>query len=113
MGKPKEVALLVCAGDAIGAAVARRFAAGGYTVCIGRRQPEKSNELIAELKAVGQDVRAFAVDARSEAEVQKLFADVEANVGPIAVCLFNAGSNVNKPILETSERLFFKAWELA
>lgn len=113
MAMPKEVALLVGAGDAIGAAVARRFAAGGCTVCIGRRQPEKSNALIAELKALGQDVRAFAVDARSEAEVQRLFADVEDNVGPIAVCLFNAGSNVNKPILETSERLFFKAWELA
>uniref|UniRef100_UPI0015D782C4 SDR family NAD(P)-dependent oxidoreductase n=2 Tax=Pseudomonadota TaxID=1224 RepID=UPI0015D782C4 len=28
-------------------------------------------------------------------------------------CLFNAGSNVNKPLLETTEKLFFKAWELA
>lgn len=108
-----KVALLVGAGDAIGAAVARRFAAGGYTVCIGRRQPEKSGELIAQLEAKGEAAHAFAVDARNEAEVQQLFADVEAKVGPIEVCLFNAGSNVNKPILETTERLFFKAWELA
>ena len=34
-------------------------------------------------------------------------------IGPIEVCLFNAGSNVNKPLLETTEKLFFKAWELA
>lgn len=113
MDGKQRVALLVGAGDAIGAAVARRFAAGGYVVCIGRRQPEKSGELIAELKKLGQGVHAFAVDARSEAEVQKLFAEVEAKVGPIDVCLFNAGSNVNKPLLETTERLFFKAWELA
>ena len=33
--------------------------------------------------------------------------------GPIEVCLFNAGSNVNKSLLETTEKLFFKAWELA
>jgi NAD(P)-dependent dehydrogenase (short-subunit alcohol dehydrogenase family) len=108
-----RVALLVGAGDAIGAAVARRFAAGAYAVCIGRRQPEKSGELIAELKNLGQGVHAFAVDVRSEAEVQKLFAEVEAKVGPIDVCLFNAGANVTKPLLETTERLFFKAWELA
>lgn len=31
------VALLVGAGDAIGAAVARRFAAGGLQVCVARR----------------------------------------------------------------------------
>jgi NAD(P)-dependent dehydrogenase (short-subunit alcohol dehydrogenase family) len=38
---------------------------------------------------------------------------VEENVGPIEICLFNAGSNVNKPLLDTTEKLFFKAWELA
>ncbi|MGM3262808.1 SDR family oxidoreductase, partial [Klebsiella pneumoniae] len=53
------------------------------------------------------------VDARKEEDVQKLFADVEKDVGPVEVCLFNAGSNVNKPLLETTEKLFFKAWELA
>src|SRR5215467_3968841 len=106
MDGKQRVALLVGAGDAIGAA-------GGYAVCIGRRQPEKSGELIVELKNLGQGVHAFAVDVRSEAEVQKLFAEVEAKVGAIDVCLFNAGANVTKPLLETTERLFFKAWELA
>ena len=107
------VALLVGAGDAIGAAVARRFAAGGLKVCIARRDGTKSQALVDELNAAGADVRAFSVDARKEDEVQKLFAEVEANVGPIEVCLFNAGSNVSTPLLETTEKLFFKAWELA
>ena len=73
------VALLVGAGDAIGAAVARRFARGGYRVCMARRDAGKSRRVLEEL----------------------------------TVCLFNAGSNVNKPLLETTERLFFKVWELA
>ena len=34
------VALLVGAGDAIGAAVAQRFAAGGYSVCVARRDAD-------------------------------------------------------------------------
>jgi NAD(P)-dependent dehydrogenase (short-subunit alcohol dehydrogenase family) len=113
MSKSNEVALLVGAGDAIGAAVARRFAEGGYKVCIARRDAEKSKLLAEELKARGAEFHAFSVDARKEEEVQKLFAEVEKNVGPIEICLFNAGSNVNMPLLETTEKLFFKAWELA
>lgn len=105
--------LLVGAGDAIGSAVARRFAKGGYKVCIARREAAKSQGLVDELKAEGLTIHAFSVDARQETEVQALFATVEKDIGPIEVCLFNAGSNVNKPLLETTEKLFFKAWELA
>jgi NAD(P)-dependent dehydrogenase (short-subunit alcohol dehydrogenase family) len=113
MADSRGVAILVGAGDAIGAAVARRFAEGGYTICICRREATKSQGLVDELKAAGHQIHAFSVDARSEAEVQDLFARVEKEIGPIEVCLFNAGSNVNKPLIETTEKLFFKAWELA
>ena len=113
MAERRGVAILVGAGDAIGAAVARRFAAGGYTVCICRRDASKSQGLVGELRAAGHNVHAFSVDARQEAEVQGRFAQIEKEFGPIEVCLFNAGSNVNKPLLETTEKLFFKAWELA
>jgi len=113
MSKSSGVALLVGAGDAIGAAVARRFAEGGYKVCIARREAAKSQALVDELNAAGCDVRAFSTDARDEKSVQKLFEQVEKDVGPIEVCLFNAGANVGKPLLETTERLFFRAWQLA
>src|SRR5258708_19953459 len=102
-----RVALLVGAGDAIGAAVARRFARGGYKVCLARREAAKSQGLLDEAKAAGQDIRAFSVDARNEAEVQGLFTRVEAQVGAIDISLFHAGSNVDKPVLETTEKLFF------
>jgi len=113
MSKSSGVALLVGAGDAIGAAVARRFAEGGYKVCIARREAAKSRALVDELNAAGYDVRAFSTDARDEMSVQKLFEQVEKDAGPIEVCLFNAGANVGKPLLETTERLFFRAWQLA
>jgi NAD(P)-dependent dehydrogenase (short-subunit alcohol dehydrogenase family) len=113
MAGSRGVAILVGAGDAIGAAVARRFAEGGYTICICRRDGAKSQDLVDELKAAGHEIHAISVDARQEAEVQALFARVEKEIGPIEVCLFNAGSNVNKPLIETTEKLFFKAWELA
>src|ERR1700693_1041345 len=113
MVESRGVAILVGAGDAIGAAVARRCAKGGYTVCICRRDAAKSRGLVDELNAAGHGAHAFSVDARQEAEGQKLFADGEQNIGPIETCLYKAGSNVNKPLLETTEKLFFKAWELA
>ena len=55
-----EVALLVGAGDAIGAAVARRFATGGYKVCIARRDAAKSASLIEELRALRAEVQRLA-----------------------------------------------------
>jgi NAD(P)-dependent dehydrogenase (short-subunit alcohol dehydrogenase family) len=113
MAGGRGVAILVGAGDAIGAAVARRFSEGGYTICICRREAAKSQGLVDELRAAGREIHTFSIDARQEAEVQALFSRVEQEIGPIEVCLFNAGSNVNKPLIETTEKLFFKAWELA
>src|SRR5258708_28573843 len=107
------VALLVGAGDAIGAAVARRFAAGGYAVCVARRDAEKSRSFVQEIIASGGVARAVGTDVRSEEAVQALFAQVEAELGPVEVCLFNAGANVKSPLIETGAQLFFKAWELA
>jgi len=108
-----RAALLVGAGDAIGAAVARRFAAGGYRVCIARRDAAKAQPLVEEMAAADRYVRAYSVDARQEAQVKDLCEQVEREVGPIEVCLFNAGANVQKPLLETSSELFIKAWQLA
>ena len=107
------VALLVGAGDAIGAAVARRFAAGGYSVCVARRDAEKSRSVVQDIVASGGTARAVGTDVRNEEAVRALFAQVEAELGAIEVCLFNAGANVKSPLIETSANLFLKAWELA
>ena len=112
-GRKSEVALRVGAGDAIGTAVARRFAAGGYAVCVARRSAEKSQRLVQEIVSSGGVARAVSTGVRDEEAVQALFAQVEAELGPVEVCLFNAGANVKSPLIETSARLFFKAWELA
>src|SRR5258705_152283 len=50
----KGVVMLVGAGDAIGAAVARRLAGGGYKVCIGRRDCAKAHRLGEPVEAEGR-----------------------------------------------------------
>ena len=108
MGKIKKVALGVGAGDAIGAAFARRFAAGGYSVAIARRDGLKSEALVEDIRNSGGSAHAFSIDARDEASVVNLFSSIEKELGPIEVCLFNAGANFRSPLTETSSELFEK-----
>ncbi|MFT5172669.1 MAG: NAD(P)-dependent dehydrogenase (short-subunit alcohol dehydrogenase family) [Gammaproteobacteria bacterium] len=108
----QPVALVVGAGDAIGAAFARRFASGGYTVIMARRHPERAAALLEETAARGLIVKCVALDTRHEGEVQALFETVERDIGPIEVCLYNAGANANFSILETTSEMYRKVWEL-
>lgn len=56
------VALVVGAGDFIGAAIAKRFAAGGFVTAVGRRNADKLAPLVAEIEASGGRARGFALD---------------------------------------------------
>jgi len=109
---PRPVALAVGAGDAIGAAFARRFCAGGYAVAVARRDAAKSAALIEEVGAAGGTLRAYSSDARDEGATAALFDTVEADLGAIDVVLYNAGANAKVPILETDAKLYRKVWEL-
>ncbi len=103
---------VIGAGDFIGAAIARRFAAEGYLVVAGRRQGEKLAGLVAEIEAAGGRCIACSLDARQEQQIADFIAKAEA-AAPLEACIFNVGANVNFPILETTERVFRKVWEMA
>ena len=65
-------AVVVGAGDFIGGEIAKRFAAEGYTLFVGRRQAEKLDPLKAEIEAAGGRVVAKGLDARDEDQVTSL-----------------------------------------
>ena len=108
-----RVALVIGAGDATGGAIAKRFARAGYIACVTRRTAEKLAPLVDAIKAEGGQAHGFASDARVEADVQALFAKIEAEIGPIEVMVFNIGANVRFGISETTERVYRKVWEMA
>lgn len=112
-GSAARVALVVGAGDYIGAAIAKRFASGGYTVAVGRRNAEKLAPLVAEIEASGGKAHAFALDARLEENVQSVFEAIERDLGALDLMVFNVGANVNFPIRDTTSRVFRKVWEMA
>lgn len=107
------VTIVLGAGDGIGGAIGRRFARGGYATLMVRRDPAKSEAAIAAIEADGGTAVALGADVRDEATVQALFARAERDFGPVEVCVYNAASNVNKPLRETDAALFRKVWELA
>ncbi|WP_398492573.1 SDR family oxidoreductase [Variovorax sp.] len=107
------VALIIGAGDSTGGAIARRFAAGGYTACVTRRDAQKLQPLVESIEAAGGKAVAFGSDARKEEEVIALFEQVEREVGPVEVLVFNIGANVPSSILEETARKYFKIWEMA
>ncbi len=103
---------VIGAGDYIGAAVAKKFAAEGFIVFAGRRHGEKLAPLVAEIEATGGRIVGRSLDARREDDLAAFLREADATA-PLEVCVFNIGANVNFPLLETTERVFRKVWELA
>ena len=109
----KKAAIIIGAGDATGGAIARRFAKGGYTACVIRRQADKLVPLVDAIIADGGAAIGYGADARDEDQMVDLFARIEADIGPIEVVVFNIGANVRFSIVETTARVYRKVWEMA
>ena len=74
----RGVALILAAGDGIGAALAHRFAAGGYHVVAVRRTQDRLDQLAADIEAKGGACTGLVADVRDEDQVVALFDQVEA-----------------------------------
>ena len=105
-------AAVIGAGDYIGGAIAKKFAAEGFTVFAGRRQGDKLAPLVAEVEAGSGRISGRSLDARKEDELTAFLQDADKHA-PLEVCVFNIGANVNFPLLETTDRVFRKVWEMA
>ena len=112
MGHSNATVAVIGAGDYIGAAIAKKFATEGFTVCAGRRNGHKLAPLVADVEAQGGRIFARSLDARKEEDITAFLQEADTHA-PLEVCIFNIGANVNFPLLETTERVFRKVWEMA
>lgn len=108
-----KAVIVVGAGDALGGAIARRFAREGYVAAVARRSADKLQPLVGAIEAAGGKAVAFGTDARQEDQVIDLFDRVEADIGPVEAVVFNIGANVRFSITETTARVYTKVWEMA
>ena len=108
----KQVALVIGAGDALGGAIARRFAKEDFVAAAVRRHGDKLAPLVDSIRSAGGAAEAFGAAARTEEEMTELVARIERDLGSIEVAVFNIGANVRFPIRETTARVYFKVWEM-
>lgn len=109
----ERAALVIGAGDGLGGAIARRFAREEFVTCVVRRHGEKLRPLCREIEAAGGRALPFAVDARNEDEISRLFEEIEKEIAPVEVAVHNVGANVWFPIREFTTRKYFKIWQMA
>jgi len=90
-----ETALIVGAGSGLSASLARALAKDGVRVALAARTTNDLDPLIRETGAL-----AFACDATKHAEVEKLFADIEAAFGAPQIVIYNASFRSRGPLVE-------------
>ncbi len=112
MQKRNATVAVIGAGDFIGWEIAKKFAGEGFTIFAGRRNGDKLAPLVKEIEKAGGKIDARSLDARKEEEIISFLYDADKHA-PLEVCIFNIGANVNFPILDTTERVFRKVWEMA
>jgi NAD(P)-dependent dehydrogenase (short-subunit alcohol dehydrogenase family) len=104
----KPVCAVVGVGPGNGAALARRFHADGYAVALLARSTELTAALAKELDGS----RAYACDVADAASVAAAFGAIAADLGPVEVLVYNAGSGVWGNIEDVSAKDFEHSWRV-
>jgi 2-deoxy-D-gluconate 3-dehydrogenase len=93
-----HVAIVTGGNGGIGLGMARGLAKAGARVVVAARNLDKSNAAVAELKALGSDALALAVDVTDEQQVDELVRKVLHECGRVDILVNNAGINVRRPV---------------
>ena len=94
---------IVGAGKGLGAAVARRFGAEGFTVGLISRNQARLDGLAATLTGDGVEAKGFAADVRDPASVAHALEQVTETLGPIEVLQYSPlpQKDFMRPVQET------------
>lgn len=111
----RPVCLVIGAGAGIGGNVAKRFAREGYHACLARRSDQAGlRRLVAEIEAEGGAASGFLLNAVEDGSIEQLVTRIEAEIGPIAVTVFNLGAQIgDRGLASTSLKMFEMGWRMA
>ena len=105
-----QTALVVGVGPGLGWALVRRFAAAGLSVAMAARAETRLEALLASLPATL--ARTYAADATEAASVERLFENVERDLGSPDLVVFNAGVFEPGSILSIAPGDFERCWRV-
>jgi NAD(P)-dependent dehydrogenase (short-subunit alcohol dehydrogenase family) len=100
--------LIVGAGSGLSASLARLFAREGMQVALAARNPGKLSALCAETGA-----RAYACDAVKADAVQRLYRDLENDIGAPDVAVYNASARARGPLVDLATADVMRAIEVS
>lgn len=96
-----KTAIVTGGGGGIGGATCRRLAAEGAKVAVFDMNLEAAEKVAADIRASGGQAAAFACNITDRAQVDAAVAAAQAQLGPIAVLVNNAGWDIFKPFTKT------------
>jgi len=97
----------------LGAALCRRFAAGGHHVWVAGRSREKLDATVATIEAQGGTATACVADATDENDIVTLFDAAEAASERLACAIYNVGNNTPGRIHDMDAAYFEQSWRLS
>lgn len=111
----KPVCMVIGAGAGIGGNVGRRFARDGYHAVLCRRTDKEGlDQLVSKIESDGGSASGFLLNAVEPDSIEDRVANVESEIGPIEVLVFNLGAQIgNHALGDTTYKAFERGWRMA
>ncbi len=101
-----QIALVTGASSGIGAATAARLARAGADVAINVHPSDDGDDVAERVREHGRRVVVIPADVGDEDEVGRMFGRIADELGPLGICVSNAGIQQAAPFVDTS----FDSW---
>jgi NAD(P)-dependent dehydrogenase (short-subunit alcohol dehydrogenase family) len=106
-----KVCVVVGVGEGLGAALAHRFAAG-YKVALIARSGEIIGRVADEIKSSGGVALPIQSDATVESQIASAHEQINRELGPVEILIFNGGRRPMGRLMETTPEVFEQTWRL-
>jgi NAD(P)-dependent dehydrogenase (short-subunit alcohol dehydrogenase family) len=106
-----KVCVVVGVGEGLGAALVHRFAAG-YKVALIARSGEVIGRVADEIKSSGGVALPIQSDATVESQIASAHEQINRELGPVEILIFNGGRRPMGRLMETTPEVFEQTWRL-